>query len=580
MQTEPLSEKEWREGKWVREVRDGSTILWKEQLPGGVKDTWTQTEQLQLNTTAPESSFETIDLACLQNLRHADSTVLPPQIPLIPISLLYPPNENQNPQPFFAPINSLQEPPAAGPSFAVMDLPPSFSSLFSQETASSATTQSSWTASQVAARNNWDQSSFEQFQGNILGCTGNFVNQRKQSRRGRPRGRRRESGARGARTAGRGERRPRRPSASTVGRGRGGFTVTLDVQDVGLSAAQKAFLQRWSTRSSRSGQGGGAVGRKLCLKTREVPMFTKSRKKGREKVIKSSPSKVVLPVPEGRRVLAGGCNPCTAPASTPSLHPSPSPGLWSSTGSYVSPASSILHNTLAPPPPRDEQVEHIDRLLEEVMMGLDIFPNIGAQRVLPASSSSCTDVTSTRRETRQQGHAAAVVNEGGRSGSGNSKGPVPHQQGQTDFREMLENFLSNFEQEIHGCAVTEDSEIQTGSLAGSCQAAANQQAAQTQTPAGSQQLKPSAHHTTRPQCTNSRKKSVPNTPQKKRGRNKYNPSQLQTSVPSSELNARNLQKQENQQLQQTPVVKLDRRVPLPDRVILRGNRLQNLNIKV
>lgn len=579
VQTEPLSEKEWREGKWVREVRDGSTILWKERLPGGVKDTWTQTEQLQVNTTAPESSFETIDLACLQNLRHADSTVILPQIPLIPISLLYPPNENQNPQPFFAPMNSLQEPPTAGPSSAVMDLPPSLASLFSQETASSVTTQSSWTASQVAARNKLDHSSFEQFQGNILGYTGNFVNQRKQSRRGRPRGRRRESGARGAQTAGRGERRPRRPSAGTVGRGRGGFTVTLDVQDVGLSAVQKAFLQRWSTRSSRAGQGGGAVGRKLYLKTREVPMFTKSRRKGREKVIKSSPNKV-LPLPEGRRVLAGGCNPRTAPVSTPSLHPSPSPGLRSSTGSYVSPALSILHNTPAPLPPRDEQVEHIDRLLEEVMMGLDIFPNIGAQRVLPASSSSCTDATSTARENRQQGHAVAVVKEGGSSGAGNSKGPVPHQQGETDFREMLENFLSTFEQEIHGCAVTENSEIQTGSPMGSCQAAANQQAAETQTPARSQQLKPSAHHTTRPQCTNSRKKSVPNTPQKKRGRNKYKPSQLPTSVPSSELNVRKLQKQENQQLQQTPVVKLDRRVPLPDRVILRGNRLQNLNIKV
>lgn len=578
VQTEPLSEKEWREGKWVREVRDRSTILWKERSPGGVKDTGTQTEQLQLNTTAPESSFETIDLACLQNLRHADSTVLPPQIPLIPISLLYPPNENQNPQPFFAPLNSLQEAPAAGPSSAVMDLQPSFSSLFSQETASSAATQSSWTASQVAARK--ECSSFEQFQGNILGFTGNFVNQRKQSRRGRPRGRRRDSAARGARTAGRGERRPRRPSAGTVGRGRGGFTVTLDVQDVGLSAVQKAFLQRWSTRSSRAGQGGGAVGRKLYLKTREVPIFTKGRKKGREKVIKSSPNKVVLPLPEGRRVLEGGCNPRTAPASTPSLHPTPSPGLWSSTGSYVSPASSILPNTPAPPPPRDEQVEHIDRLLEEVMMGLDIFPNIGAQRVLPANSSSCTDATATGRENRQQGHAAAVVKEGGSSGAGNSKGPGPHQQGETDFREMLENFLSTFEQEIHGCAVTEDAEIQTGSPAGSCQAAANQQAAETQTPARSQQLKPSAHHTTRPQCTSSRKKSVPNTPQTKRGRNKYNPSQLQTSVPSSELNVRDVQKQENQQLQQTPVVKLDRRVPLPDRVILRGNRLHNLNIKV
>lgn len=579
VQTEPLLEKERNERKWVRAVKDGITILWKERLPGGVKDTWTQTEQLQVNTTAPELPFETIDVACLQNLRHTDYSVIPPQIPLIPISLLYPPNENQIAQPSFTPMDSLQESPAAGPFSVVMDLPSSFSSLFSQEIASVATPHTSGTASQVAAGNEWNDSGFEQFQGNISGYISNFLmpeKQQKKSYRGRPRGRRRDPRARGARRANEGERRPRRPMGSTPGRGRGGFTVTVDLQEVGLGTVQKLFLQRWSTRSSRAGQGGGAVGRKLYLKTREIQKLAKSRRRGSEKMSKSPPHKDDLPLCEGGR--ARGCkskptsterfcsqqfyNIRTAPASAPSRHPSPSPGLWSSAGLYASSASSFLHNTPVAPPPQNEQVEPFDHLLEEVMMGLDIFPNISTQPVPTASRSSCTDPTSTSTESRQDGHGGAVGKEGGSSRAPNSKSPVPQQKGETDFREMFENFLSTFEQEIQGCAGTMDVESQTGSLAGGSQA-------ETQTP--SRWFEPSAHHATLPKCADSKKKV--HKPQKKRGRKKYTMSRqkLQESVPSSKPNINNLQKRENQQLFQMPVVKLDRRIPLPDRVIKVSN---------
>ncbi|XP_029702920.1 uncharacterized protein isoform X3 [Takifugu rubripes] len=459
VQTEPLLEKEQKEGKWVRAVKDGITILWKERLPGGVKDTWTQTEQLQVNTTAPELPFETIDVACLQDLRHTDYSVIPPQIPLIPISLLYPPNETQTPQPSFAPMDSLQESPAAGPFSVVMDPPPSFSSLFSQETASAATPHTSGAASQVAAENEWNDSAFEQFQGNISGYISNFLmpeKQQKKTHRGRPRGRRRDPRARGARTASTGERRPRRPTSSTPGRGR---------------------------------------------------------------------------------------------------------------GLYASSASSILHNTPVAPPPQNEQAGHFDHLLEEVMMGLDIFPNISTQPVPPASRSSCTDPTSTSTESRQHGHGGAAGKEGGSSGAPNSKGAVPQQQGETDFREMLENFLSTFEQEIQGCAGTMDVESQTGSLAGGSQA-------ETQTP--SRWLEPSAHHATLPKRAGSKKK-VPNKPRKKRARKKYTLSsqKRQESVPSSKPHINNLQMRENLQLFQMPVVKLDRRIVLPDRVIKSGETESN-----
>lgn len=578
VQTEPLREKEQKEGKWVRAVKDGITTLWKERLPGGLKDTWTQTEQLQVNTTAPELPFETIDVACLQNLRQADYSVIPPQIPLIPISLLYPPNENQIPQPSFAPMDSLQESSAAGPFSVVMDLPPSFSSLFSQETASAATPHTSGTASQVAAGNEWNDSGFEQFQGNISGYISNFLmpeKQQKKSHRGRPRGRRRDPRARGAPRANTGERRPRRPTGSTPGRGRGGFTVTLDLQEVGLGTLQKLFLQRWSARSSRAGQGGGAVGRKLCLKTREVLKLAKSRRKGSEKMSKSPPHKDDLPLREGGRAGRRKSEPTstersqqfynirTAPASAPSRHPSPSPGLWSSAGLYASSSSSILHNTPVTPSPQNEQVEPFDHLLEEVMMGLDIFPNISTQPVPPASRSSCTDPTSTSTENRPEGRGGPVGKEGGGSGAPNSKGPVPQQKGEADFREMLENFLSTFEQEIQGCAGTMDVESQTGSLAGGSQV-------ETQTP--SRWLEPSAPHATLPKCANSKRK-VPKRPQKKRERKKYRPSprKLQESVPSSKPNINNLQKRENHQLFQMPVVKLDRMIPLLDQVIKVSN---------
>lgn len=284
VQTEPL-EKETGQVRWVRDVRDGSTIMWKERLSVGIKDTWTQTEQLQLSTIAPELTFETIDMSCLQNLSHTNSSAIPPQIPFIPISLLYPPNEHPNLPPSCAPVASSQESTVAGPSSAGLDPPPSFSSLFSREITSFVHPQSRKSSSQAAAAaaNEWDDSSFEQFKGNISGYINDFLNpERQKKRRGRPRGRRQNSGAGGTRRGRAGERLRQRL-------GRGGFTETVGVQEVGLSTVQKMFLQRWSTRSSRTGQGGGAAGRKLYMKTRE--QLPKRRGGGPEKMGKVSLNK-------------------------------------------------------------------------------------------------------------------------------------------------------------------------------------------------------------------------------------------------------------------------------------------------
>lgn len=66
---------------------------------------------------------------------------------------------------------------------------------------------------------------------------------------------------------------------------------TVDVQEVGVSKRQMLFLQRWSMRSTRTGQGGGAAGRKLYLKTREVLKSAKGRMRARGKMWDISPSR-------------------------------------------------------------------------------------------------------------------------------------------------------------------------------------------------------------------------------------------------------------------------------------------------
>lgn len=254
VQTEPLmlEESEARQSRWRREVRDGSTLLWKEILSNGGKDSWTQTEELQVNTAPsypPAASFETIDMTDLQSLGG-------------PLSLL----------PFPSQVTPCAADPHnlwAGPQGAGRD---------------------------VVAGEEWEDDRLEQFQGNIPGFISYFLNPDmvEEPFRGRPR-RRQGAGDGGARRAGTGERRARRPRARTGGRGRGGLMQTVDVQDVGVSVLQKLFLQRWGMYVCRTGQGGGAVGRKLFLKTREVLKKSRPRKRGGRKACDVSQSGELVP---------------------------------------------------------------------------------------------------------------------------------------------------------------------------------------------------------------------------------------------------------------------------------------------
>ncbi|KAG7230352.1 hypothetical protein INR49_024456 [Caranx melampygus] len=482
-----------------------------------------RTEELQVDTAPPTHSaatFETIDITSLQGVVQTDTHLPPPQIPYVPVSLIYPPQEDQTPQPSSAPAASMHN---ATTSVAVIAPPytpvPPTQIPSSSHTALCATDPHNWwTGPQgagvdVVEGEEWEGEQLELFQGNIPGFINYFLNPEKEehSRRARPR-RRRGAGVGAARRAGTGERRARRPRARTGGRGRGRLMQTVDVQDVGVSKVQKLFLQRWGRRSSMTGQGGGAAGRKLFLKTREFLKPTRSyqrRRKGNMawEFSQSGDSKgggaqcgggSTSQQIKQRSLLVGSAqsvrakapvsfpstsmqfyNVHTLTAPTPSFQATPSPIVLSTEAHQVSPALSLLHTTSLPPPaplpPQEDQPEHIERLLEEVMMRLDILP---ANEVTPhsqppilASSSSCTYTSpgNLLAQNKQQGCATGLLQAGPgstestevvsvvRGGSGSSSGDVPvlQQQGEGPLDDMLDHFLQSFEQHVNNCASEE-----------------------------------------------------------------------------------------------------------------------------
>ncbi|XP_029298047.1 uncharacterized protein LOC115015023 [Cottoperca gobio] len=497
VQTDPLmpEEDEGRRGRWRREVRDGSTFLWKETHSDGMEDTQTQTEELQEEMSPPShpaASLETIDMATFQNLGQAESHLFPPQIPYIPISLFYPPDGNQTHQPSSALVDSMQESITAAGHTSVVAPPHTFVPptlpFLSQAGPCADDLQSWWAGPQGAARDDaaaaeeWEHEQLEQFQGNIPGYISYFLNPDKEDCSGRGRARRRRgAGVGGARRAGTSGRRARRPRARTGGRGRGGLTQTVAVQVVGVGKLQKLFMQRWGVRSPRTGQGGGAVGRKLFLKTRELlkPAKNCQRGRGRRKVWEFSQIGDVLPYSEG----GGGNTQRGRKRPTQQIdQPSASPGLLSPAASYMPPASSLLHSTSLPPPappPHEQQPEHFNCLLEEMMMGLDILPinNDDAphfQPPLSTSSSSCdfascgNALAQNKQQVRSTGlleglHGStpvvAVARGAGSSNSSNSEMPVLQQHGEGELNEMLDHFLQSLEQHVDSCTAGEEAEM-------------------------------------------------------------------------------------------------------------------------
>ncbi|KAK2904179.1 hypothetical protein Q8A73_010836 [Channa argus] len=529
VQTEPLmpQESEGRWARWRRVVTDGSTILWKETQSDGEKDKCVQTEELQVNTAPPNHPAAFLETNnALQGLGQMDSHLVPPLIPYIPMSLICPQDQSEMPDYFSAPATSMQDSTAARHT-SVAVLAPPYSSVFSsflrfptQSSHCGADPQTWWTGLQGADRgvvaDECEEERLAQFQGNIPGFINYFLNSNKEEgfRRGRA-VRRQRAGVGIARRAGRGERRARRPRARTAGRGRGGLMQIVDVQDVGVSRVQKLFLQRGGVRASRLGQGGGAVGRNLYLTTRELLKAAKScQRRRRGKIWEFNQSADELPFSEGgrgggkkhrkrkntmqqlhRRVPTVGrprrarakqpnssllSSPAkqlykdnTISASSPSLQPSPCLSLLSPAASYKSPASPLLHTTSLPPPappPNDDQPEHIERLLEEVMMGLDILTNkdVASHSQLPyPKSSSCASASSgnnllQNKEGQTTDLLEAHPNFHGSTQVGivaNSKVSNLQHQGEGELDKILDHFLQTFEQHIDSCRTREEEEM-------------------------------------------------------------------------------------------------------------------------
>ncbi|TKS72340.1 BTB/POZ domain-containing protein 18 [Collichthys lucidus] len=542
VQTEP---EENERGRCRREMRDGCTFLWKEKLSGGGRETWTQTEEQA--GSYPAASFETIDLAALQDLRQTDTGLPHSQIPYVPMSLVYPQDENQAHQSSSATVDTMQESTATVVAPPYTSLRP-FSSLCAADPQSWCSAPQR-TGGNVPAAEEWTDEHFLQFQGNIPGYINYFLNPAKEESPSRGRARKRR-GARvgGARRAGTGESRARKPRASRGGRGRGGLMQTVDVQEVKEGKLQKLFLHRWGMRASRMGQGGGAAGKKLYLKTRELLKPVKKRIRRTKGLDFSPDGDVPLHSEEGA-------------------------------------APSFLHTTPIPPPAPPPPEEHFDRLLEEVMMGLDILPNNNSashsQPPLLARSSTNASSGSTLTRNKQQGRAADLLEAGpgfhrstqvevtaGGSNCADSEGPILQQQREGELNEMLENLLLSFEQHADSCAATEEMEVGGQS----CREVMNDEAeshaarAHSAVTVGTQEkVKKAAKQRKR-----KRKNEFPFSFEKKR---------VRKPELSSDAKTKMIHDQQEKQLQQMPVVKLERSGPLPVRVTLRGSGSHYLEVK-
>lgn len=258
-------EDEVRGVSWRREMRDEFTRLWKETLSDRRRDVWTQTEEELIHACAPVSSvvpYQTIDMSVLQTIAPTDSHQV------VPVTIIYPPDQNQTLQYVYAPPEYLQEPTtSAAPQHAPQ--PPYPLPGFPTHTVSCVADSQSCVADPDPEEG--EDELLERFQGNIPGFISNFRNvvipeDRESPRRGRAG--RRPRGAKAARTGPQRTRTPR-GRAGGRGRGRGGFTQMVDVQEIGVGKLQKVFLHRWRVSTPRTGLGGGAVGRKVFQKTRE-----------------------------------------------------------------------------------------------------------------------------------------------------------------------------------------------------------------------------------------------------------------------------------------------------------------------
>ncbi|XP_015255236.1 PREDICTED: uncharacterized protein LOC107101014 [Cyprinodon variegatus] len=519
VQTEPLRMEGGRLVKWRREVRDGFTYLWKDTLSESGRDVWTQTEEELVNSLPPHPAvpYETINMDVLQSLGQT-------------VTLVYPPAENQMLQSSSASTDCLQE--ASGSSYVAMvtpqympppDLPP--------ETPSHEATSQSCQAEP-------NPNELEQFEASIAGFIDSFLNLEKKENTCRGRGGGRPRGDR------KGQQRTRTPTGRTARRPRGGLTQKVDTQEIGVSKLQKLFPHRWVVSKPRTGQGGGTVGRKLCQKTREeLESISKGRRRrGR---------KTVFEVGQSPYLHQGGVGGTAKPQR----------------GRRHTPQKLSAASPPPAPRPQEDKPEEIESLLEEVMMGLDILPN---------------RATHSRHPLSRSGHTFS-----------SSEVPVLQQQSEGELHDELENFLHCFD--IHTESGSPRKEKETGDetssrgkhsrvtiphtphrlLQASCSQTPRVQGADPEPSSLNDAIFPSEE--TKEKTV--KRKRRPN----RRKCNTYlfslEKRSMKRKTAPQELKAGKAQGQRDQQLQQTPVVKLERSRLMAVGAMLQGDSSQSASQK-
>lgn len=139
-----------------------------------------------------------------------------------------------------------------------------------------------------------------------------------------------------------------------------------------------------------------------------------------------------------------------------------------------SPAASLLHTTSLPPPAapcQEEQPVHIDRLLEEVMMGLDILSDSGAApgadpNGLRSICASSQDHLTQSKQNPSTGLLESCPGEQAAAAAASGEEPVLQQQVEEgELTDILDHFLHSFEQHMYNCSARHDKEASGSSSA-------------------------------------------------------------------------------------------------------------------
>ncbi|XP_061644679.1 uncharacterized protein LOC133485264 isoform X1 [Phyllopteryx taeniolatus] len=415
-----LGEKDvtWR--RW--EVSDGSTIMWKETLSTGKKDALTQTEEIQASfdpSCQLVPAYETIDMAQFESLGLANNHLVHPYVP---IPLICSRDEAQN----------LQTSSVAGhpDTLWIADSQSYLSSSHQAE-------------ARILGGEKGGHKQFEQFCDNIPGFISHFLNMDPEEASQRGRGKRTFRGTGRARQRGGAERQARSPRARRGGMRRGGWMQTVDVQEVGVSRQHKSFLQRCGMPTTmRTGQGGGATGRKLYLKTRHILdlPWSPQKRRGRPKAMDFS---------------LGG------PSQISS---------WMGVGDNKKPEkrSKIQQDTQVPhtaprPSSHVDSPEHLDCLFDEVMRDTDVRTSSSAphdQPPPPPQSCSCTVASCGGDSGYPAGSCIHSATEVVATGRANSELVLLEPRADADLKAVLEEFLQSFEQQSGSCVIRKAQEKQ------------------------------------------------------------------------------------------------------------------------